>query len=86
MLQSREGASEQVSTLPKAGIALRVGMAWCADQRARKQACVKAIHTKIKAWRKDAWDRLSTRLVRDYGAIFIGRINGVGLAKTNMAN
>lgn len=54
-------------------------------QRANKKQRVKAIHAKIKARRKDALHKLSTQLVREYGAIFIGDVNASGLAKTSMA-
>jgi IS605 OrfB family transposase len=54
-------------------------------QRARKKQRVKAIHAKIKARRKDALHKLSTRLVREYGAIFIGNVKAASLAKTGMA-
>lgn len=54
-------------------------------QRANKKQRVKAIHAKIKARRKDALHKLSTQLVRSYGAIFIGDVNASGLAKTSMA-
>jgi IS605 OrfB family transposase len=54
-------------------------------QRARKQHRVKALHAKIANRRKDALHKLSTTLVREYGALFIGNVNGAGLAKTRMA-
>lgn len=54
-------------------------------QRARKKSRVKAIHAKIAARRKDALHKLSTTLVKGYGAIFIGNVNAAGLAKTTMA-
>lgn len=54
-------------------------------QRANKKARVKALHTKIKARRKDALHQLSTMLVKEYGAIFIGDVHASKLAKTSMA-
>ena len=54
-------------------------------QRANKKQRVKAIHAKIANRRKDALHKLSTLLVNEYGAIFIGNVNASGLAKTKMA-
>ena len=54
-------------------------------QRANKKQRVKAIHAKIANRRKDALHKLSTQLVNEYGAIFIGGVNAAGLAKTRMA-
>ena len=54
-------------------------------QRAGNKGRVKAIHAKICSRRKDFLHKLSTRLVQNYGAIFIGNVNASGLAKTNMA-
>jgi putative transposase len=54
-------------------------------QRANKRQRVKAIHAKIKNCRKDFLHKLSTRLVKENGAIFVGSVNAAGLAKTNMA-
>jgi len=54
-------------------------------QRARKKQRVKAIHAKIKNTRNDDLQKLSTRLVRQNGAIFVGNISSTGLAKTKMA-
>lgn len=54
-------------------------------QRANKKARVKALHAKIKQRRKDALHKLSTALVREYGAIFVGDVNAAGLAKSSMA-
>lgn len=54
-------------------------------QRAHKKKRVRAIHAKIKAHRKDALHKLSTMLVREYGAIFVGDVNSASLAKTRMA-
>jgi IS605 OrfB family transposase len=54
-------------------------------QRANRKARVRAIHAKIKNSRKDQLHKLSTVLVREYGAIFVGNVNASGLAKTRMA-
>lgn len=54
-------------------------------QRANKKQRVKAIHAKIKNRRKDALHKLSTWLVNEYGAIFVGDVNASGLARTKMA-
>ena len=54
-------------------------------QRANKKQRVRAIHAKIKAQRQDALHVLSTELVKQYGAIFVGNVNASGLAKTKMA-
>jgi IS605 OrfB family transposase len=54
-------------------------------QRANKKQRVKAIHAKIAARRRDALHKLSTQLVNQYGAIFVGNVNAAGLAKTRMA-
>lgn len=59
--------------------------ALAAAQRANKKARVKAIHAKIANRRKDFLHKLSTQLVREYGAIFVGNVNAAGLAKTRMA-
>jgi putative transposase len=50
-------------------------------QRARKKARAKAIHAKIANRRKDFLHQLSTRLVREYGAIFVGNVNAQALAR-----
>ena len=54
-------------------------------QRAGKKHRVRAIHAKIANRRKDALHKLSTRLVKQYGAIFVGNVNASALAKTRMA-
>ena len=54
-------------------------------QRANKKQRVKAIHAQIANRRKDFLHKLSTRLVKENGAIFVGNVNTAGLAKTNMA-
>ena len=54
-------------------------------QRAKNKQRVKAIHAKIANRRKDFLHKLSTRLVKEYGVIFVGNVNAAGLAKTSMA-
>ncbi|WP_415838179.1 RNA-guided endonuclease InsQ/TnpB family protein [Polaromonas hydrogenivorans] len=54
-------------------------------QRANKKQRVKAIHAQIANRRKDFLHKLSTRLVSQNGAIFVGNVNAAGLAKTRMA-
>ena len=56
-----------------------------AAQRANKKDRVKAFHAKIENRRKDFHHKLSTKLVKGYGAIFVGNVNASALAKTNMA-
>jgi putative transposase len=60
---------------PKLGIA----------QRARKNGRANAIHAKIRNRRKDFLHKLSTRLVVERGAIFVGNVNAKGLAQTRQA-
>jgi putative transposase len=55
------------------------------SQRARKKARTRALHAKIANRRKDYLHKLSTRLVTEHGAIFVGNVNASGLAKTRMA-
>lgn len=54
-------------------------------QRAGKTRQVKTIHAQIKNRRKDFHHKLSTGLVRRFGAIFVGNVNAAALAKTGMA-
>lgn len=54
-------------------------------QRANKKTRVKAIHAQIANRRKDFLHKLSTKLVSQNGAIFVGNVNAAGLAKTKMA-
>lgn len=54
-------------------------------QRANNKKRVKAIHAQIGNRRKDFLHKLSTRLVKENGAIFVGNVNASGLAKTKMA-
>jgi putative transposase len=54
-------------------------------QRANKKRLVKTIHAKITNRRKDHHHQLSTLLVKQYGAIFVGNVNASSLVKTRMA-
>ena len=54
-------------------------------QRANKLNRVRALHAQIGNQRKDFHHKLSTSLVSECSAIFIGNVNASGLAKTNMA-
>jgi IS605 OrfB family transposase len=54
-------------------------------QRARNTFGTRAIHAKIANRRKDFLHKLSTRLVKGYGAIFVGNVNASALAKTGQA-
>lgn len=54
-------------------------------QRAKKKRHVKTIHAKIGNRRRDFNQKLSTTLVKQHGAIFVGNVNASGLAKTWMA-
>ncbi|GAB7549440.1 RNA-guided endonuclease InsQ/TnpB family protein [Cupriavidus sp. 8B] len=56
-----------------------------AAQRANKKQRVAALHAKVKARRKDALHKLSTGLVNEYSAIFIGNVNASALAQTRLA-
>ena len=54
-------------------------------QRASHRNRAKAIHAKIANRRKDFLHKLSTRLVKANGAIFVGNVNASALAKTRQA-
>ncbi|MCC5611208.1 transposase, partial [Nostoc sp. CHAB 5834] len=54
-------------------------------QRARKVKRVRAIHAKIANRRKDHLHKLSTALVKDHRAIFVGDVNAQALTQTRMA-
>ena len=53
-------------------------------QRAKKKRQVRTIHAMIANRRRDHHHQLSTLLVRQYGAIFVGNVNATGLAQTKM--
>ena len=54
-------------------------------QRANKPERVRAIHAKIKARRKDALHKLSTALVQQYGALFVGNVSSLSQVKSGRA-
>ncbi len=54
-------------------------------QRARHKKRVKAIHAKIKHIRNNRLHEVSTALVKNYAAIFVGNVNAKSLAKTKLA-
>lgn len=54
-------------------------------QRANKKQRVLAAVRYLGVNRLDALHKLSTQLINEYGAIFIGDVNAAGLAKTRMA-
>ncbi len=54
-------------------------------QRAGKKKRVKAVHAKIAHRRKDFLHKLSTRLVKSHGAVFVGNVNASALAQTRLA-
>jgi putative transposase len=54
-------------------------------QRARQTRRARAIHAKIANRRKDFLHKLSTRLVKANGAVFVGNVNASALAKTRLA-
>jgi putative transposase len=53
--------------------------------RARRRNRSRAIHAKIANRRKDFLHKLSTRLVKGNGAIFVGNVNASALAETRLA-
>ncbi|MFZ6774953.1 transposase [Undibacterium sp. SXout7W] len=54
-------------------------------QRANKSRQVRKIHARIVNRRKDHHHQLSTILVKQYGAIFVGNVNASSLAKSSVA-
>lgn len=54
-------------------------------QRAGKKRRVAALHAKIRNRRKDFLHKLSTGLVREHGAIFVGNVNASALARTRQS-
>ena len=54
-------------------------------QRANKSRRVKSIHARIKHTRQDAIHKFTTRMVENYGAIFVGDVSSKALVKTKMA-
>lgn len=54
-------------------------------QRAGKKRLARTMHAKVRNQRKDAQHKLSTALVRQNAAIFVGNISSAKLVKTPMA-
>ncbi len=54
-------------------------------QRARHKNRTRAIHARIANRRKDFLHKLSSGLVKEYGAILVGNVNAAGLSKTSLA-
>lgn len=54
-------------------------------QRSKNAKKVKSIHAKIANRRKDFLLKLSTRVVAEYGVIFVGNVSSKSLVKTTMA-
>jgi IS605 OrfB family transposase len=54
-------------------------------QRAGKKDRARAIHARIANRRRDHLHKLSTRLVREHRAIFVGNVNAAALARTRLA-
>jgi putative transposase len=54
-------------------------------QRANKKRQVRSLRAKVAAQRADHLHKLSTRLVQEHGAIFVGNVNAAALGKTKMA-
>ncbi len=54
-------------------------------QRANKIDRVRALHTKIKNQRLDFLHKLSSKLVKEHSAIYIGNVNAKSLSKTTLA-
>ena len=67
----------------------RVGARYAAKlaraQRARRKREVRALHAKIRNVRTDELHKFSTKLVRQYGEIYVGDVSSAKLVKTNMA-
>jgi putative transposase len=54
-------------------------------QRAGKKRQARTLHAKVRNQRKDAMHKLSTKLVRESGAIFVGDVPSAKMVKTSMA-
>lgn len=54
-------------------------------QRARKKNRVRAIHAKIANRRKDEHHKLTTQLVQENAAVFVGNVSSKSLTQTKMA-
>lgn len=56
-----------------------------AAQRAKKKQQAKRLARKVKNKRADFLHKESNRLMREYGAVFVGNVNPSGIAKTRMS-
>jgi putative transposase len=56
-----------------------------AAQRANKKRQVRSLRAKVAAQRADHLHKLSTRLVQEHGAIFVGNVEPAKLSRTKMA-
>lgn len=56
-----------------------------AAQKAKKNRQVRKLHAKARSQRSDFLHKLSTQLVRNHGAIFVGNLSAEPLAKTRLA-
>lgn len=54
-------------------------------RRAGRMNRVRAIHDKIANIRRDHLHKMSTKIVREHGAIYVGNVSGAQLARTRMA-
>lgn len=54
-------------------------------QRAGKKRLTRSLRAKVACARADHLHKLSTRIVQEHGAIFIGNVNAAALGKTKMA-
>ena len=54
-------------------------------QRANKKQRVRSIHAKIKNQRLDFQHKLSSKLVKNHSAIYVGNVNASALSKTTLA-
>lgn len=61
--------------------AARLGLA----QRARKHGLARTVHAKIGNQRRDFLQKLSTKIVREHGAVYVGNVSSSRLAKTSFA-
>lgn len=54
-------------------------------QRAGKRGRARALHAKVRNRRADHLHKLSSRLVHQHGAVFVGNVNASALAQTRLA-
>lgn len=75
----------QLAPVPSRRFYRHLEPALASAQRARKTDRVRAIHARIANRRRDGLHKLSTQLVKRYGAIFVGKVSASQLAKTPLA-